>query len=91
MLTLTGKIANVFKTDQRTDKKTGEVYAAGEKVQLQVDREFENGSRRLELITLAYPGALLMADRVGSDLSVPVGVFASGGQLQFYALKTISK
>jgi hypothetical protein len=85
MLTLNGIVQNVLHVPARTDKKTGEIYAAKDQVQILAENDLQNGEKRLDLVTLTteYPDAFRKL--LGRSVSVPVGVF--GKDVSYYALK----
>lgn len=86
MLTLNGIVQNVLDVPARTDKKTGEIFAAKSQVQIMAENVLQNGQKRFELVTLTtdHPEAFRRLE--GRAVSVPVGVFAAGS-VTFYALK----
>lgn len=87
MLTLNGIVKNVFRTEATTDKKTGEVLPAKERVQIMAENTLQNGDKRIELVTLTVDAPEAYRQLVGRSVRVPVGVFVSGSAVQFYALK----
>jgi hypothetical protein len=86
MLTLNGIVQNVLDTPARTDKKTGEIYAAKTQVQILAENTLQNGQKRLDLVTLTTDHPDAFRKLLGRPVSIPVGVFASG-QVTYYALK----
>jgi hypothetical protein len=88
MLTLHGTVQNVFRTDASVNKKTGEAIPAADRVQLMAENTLPNGETRVELVTLKLDAHADVYRRLkGRRVSVPVGVFAVGTGVQFYALK----
>lgn len=87
MLTLNGLVLNVFDTPESTDKKTGEIRPAATRVQLQAENTLENGQKRIELVTLKVLAGEAYRKLIGKAVRVPVGCFASGKSIVFYALK----
>jgi hypothetical protein len=87
MLTLNGVVQNVFRTSPSTDKKTGEVIPAADRVQIMAENTLPNGEKRIELVTLKVDQGDFYRSRQGRSVRVPVGVFANGSSVQFYALK----
>jgi hypothetical protein len=87
MLTLNGIVQNVFRTDSTTDKKTGEVRPAADRVQIMAENTLPNGETRIELVTLKVESGDPYRKLVGRPVHVPVGVFVSGTAIQYYALK----
>lgn len=87
MLTLNGIVLNVFDTESKTDKKTGEVYPASTRVQIQAENILENGQKRIELVTLKVSNGAPYKTLVGKPVRVPVGCFANGSTIVYYALK----
>lgn len=87
MLTLNGVVQNVFRMDASTDKKTGEVRPAADRVQIMAENTLQNGEKRIELVTLKVESGDAYRKLVGRSVRVPVGAFVSGSAVQFYALK----
>ena len=87
MLTLNGTVLNVFDTAASTDKKTGEVRPAATRAQMQAENTLENGQKRFEMVTLKVADGDVYRKLQGQPVRVPVGAFASGGAIVFYALK----
>jgi hypothetical protein len=87
MLTLNGIVQNVFRTEATTDKKTGEVRPAKDRVQIMAENTLQNGDKRIELVTLSVDTPEAYRQLIGRSVRVPVGVFVSGSAVQYYALK----
>lgn len=87
MLTLNGTVLNVFDTPASTDKKTGEIRPAATRVQIQAENTLENGQKRFEMVNLKVANGQAYRELQGRAVRVPVGAFASGGGIVFYALK----
>lgn len=87
MLTLNGVVQNVFRMEASTDKKTGEVRPAADRVQIMAENTLQNGEKRIELVTLKVDSGDAYRALVGRPVRVPVGAFVSGSAVQFYALK----
>lgn len=87
MLTLNGTVLNVFDTPEKADKKTGEVYPASTRVQIQAENMLENGQKRVELVTLKVLDSKPYLTLIGKPVRVPVGAFAQGGSIIYYSLK----
>lgn len=87
MLTLNGQIINVFDTPESTDKKTGEIREAKFRIQLMAENELQNGQKRFELVNLAVDSPEVYKPLKGHHVRVPVGIYASGSAVHFYALK----
>lgn len=88
MLTLNGQLLNVFDTPESTNRKTGEVIPAATRIQIQAENTLENGQKRIELLTLKVARREPYDKLIGSPVRVPVGVFAAGGSVVYYALPT---
>lgn len=89
MLTLNGIVLNVFDTPASTDKKTGEIRPAASRVQIQAENTLENGQKRFEMVNLKVADGEVYRKLQGKSVRVPVGAFASGGAIIFYALKDV--
>jgi len=87
MLTLNGTVLNVFRKDQTTDRKTGEIIPASDNVQVMAENTLQNGEKRNELVTLKVEHGEAYRKLIGRPVRVPVGAFVSGAAVQFYALK----
>lgn len=87
MLTLNGTVQNVYEQPESKDKETGEVRPASLRAQILCENITQNGEKRLEMVTLkVHTDAFRKL--VGQKVRVPVGAFASGGAIMFYALRT---
>lgn len=86
MLTLNGRILNVYDQAQTTDKKTGEIRPATTRVQIQAENTLENGQKRIELVSLKVSHGDPFKKALNRSVRIPVGVFAAGGSLFYYAL-----
>lgn len=87
MLTLNGIVQNVFRKEQTTDRKTGEIRPASDHVQIMAENTLQNGQVRVELVTLKVEHPDAYRKLQGKPVRVPVGAFVSGTAVQFYALK----
>lgn len=88
MLTLCGSVARVFQAPGGTDKKTGEAFEGGPRVQLLAEIPLKNGEARLDLVTLSTDQPEAFRELVGRWVRVPVGVYTiKGGAVGFFALK----
>jgi hypothetical protein len=88
MLTLNGIIQNCFSRPASTDKETGETRPATDHVQILAENVLESGEKRLDMVTLKVHQIGSFRSLVGKRVSVPVGAFVSGKNIQFYSLKT---
>jgi hypothetical protein len=86
MLTLNGTVANVFQAPKGTNK-DGKEYGGQDRVQIMAQTELQNGETRLELVNLTVTNIRTYESLKGQQVRIPVGVFASGGSVAFYALK----
>lgn len=87
MLTLNGVVQNVFRTEASTDRKTGEIRPAADRVQVMAENVLQNGEKRIELVTLKVESGDAYRALIGRPVRVPVGAFVVGSAVQFYALK----
>lgn len=86
MLTLNGTVQNVYEQPESKDKETGEVRPASLRAQILCENITQNGEKRLEMVTLkVHTDAFRKL--VGQKVRVPVGAFASGGSIMYYALR----
>ena len=90
MLVMTGLVDNVFLNPERTDKKTGEVYAGKYKVQLRVHLPLSNGETKRELVDLSTDYPDYFRAMLDKSVSLPVGAMSAGRDVRFYILKSWS-
>lgn len=85
MFTVTGQVLNVFKAPEGK-KKTGETYGGENKIQLLGTIRLKTGGVKNELITLTMPfkWGLELSSRVGTTITLPVALMASGNVLRAY-------
>ena len=83
MLKLEGLVVNVYKAPDFNPKE-GEKKEGGHKVQLMTDVHMKNGETKKELVTLTVKNPDLYT--LGTEASIPVGVFAKGSPVTFYGL-----
>lgn len=87
MLTLNGKLVNVYETPKGVNRETGEHYGGGHKLQLLCQNTLKNSETKIELVDLLIDDVAPFRDGIGRNVAIPVGVFVSGGKPAFYALK----
>ncbi len=98
MLQMTGQVANVLETPEGTNR-DGDKYGGYHQVQILCQQVLANGEKRMELFTLRTENPEEFRKHQGKHISVPVGVFARSGSLNFYmekgglpkALNTVSQ
>jgi hypothetical protein len=84
MLELTGKLANIFKTQAGVGK-DGKSYDAKDKIQLMGEMPLPDGGIKLEMVTLGVDDISPYVSLKDERVRVSVGVMASGGHaVQFY-------
>lgn len=88
MLTLCGQVANVFTTEKRTNRETGETYGGEPAVQLLARVPVENGESKLDLVTLKTDRAPEYRALMGRWVRVPAGIWSRGGSWGFFAIKS---
>lgn len=86
MLTLNGTVANVFQAPKGVNKE-GKEYGGQDRVQIMAQTELQNGETRLELVNLTVTNSQTYESLKGYQVRIPVGVFVSGRNIAFYALK----
>jgi hypothetical protein len=80
-----GTVVNVFMTPAGQDKKTGETFGGGHKVQVQGLTELRNGESRYELLTLTTHDPEVFRSTIGKTVRIPVGAFApAAGQIHYF-------
>lgn len=84
MFQVTGTILNLF------DSPGNEKYDPSYKVQLLGDNPLQDGKVKKEMLTLSVPRSLYdqLQGRIGSDITLPVGMFVKSGQLNVYFPKS---
>ncbi len=87
MLTLNGKVANIYESPKGVNKETGEVFGGQPRLQVMCENTLKNGEKRIELVDLTIDDVTPYRDALGKLVSIPVGVFVTGGKAAFYALK----
>jgi hypothetical protein len=87
MLVMTGKVDNVYVAPEGVNKKSGESYGGGSKVQLLVDIPQQNGETKRGLVTLSttHPDYFRLVQ--DQRVSLPVGAMPVGKDVLFYILK----
>lgn len=91
MLTLNGIVQNVFSKPASVDKETGEQRPATDHAQILAENILESGEKRLDMVTLKVHAIETYRNLVGQRVSVPVGAFVSGKNIQFYSLRNEPK
>jgi len=86
MLTMTGKLINVFESVKGVGK-GGEEYGGKPRIQLLGELAMENDTTRFDLVTLTVDDPRPYSVLVGQNLSVPVGVWAKAGATGFFVPK----
>ena len=90
MLTLCGSVARVYEAPTGVDKKTGEAYGGGWRVQLLAEIPLANGESRLDLVTLSTDLPERFKAFVGKWVRVPVGAYSlKAGAVGFFCLKGV--
>ena len=87
MLTLNGTVANIYESPRGVNKTTGEAFGGQNRIQLMCENMLQNGEKRIELVDLTIDDVAPYKDALGKLVSIPVGVFVTGGKAAFYALK----
>lgn len=82
MFLITGTVENIFRQPGGTGK-DGKPYAETLKVQIKGTIVMKNGDSRVDLVTLTVPQNRLkeIQDMQGHTVTLPCGVFASGGKI----------
>lgn len=88
MLSLNGIVQNVFSKPESVVKDTGEIRPASDHAQILAENILETGEKRLDMVTLKIHSVESFKSFLGKKVSVPVGAFVSGNNIQFYSLKT---
>lgn len=91
MLTLNGQVANIYESPRGVNKTTGEAFGGQHRIQVMCENTLQNGERRIELVDLTLDDVVPYRDKLGQQVSIPVGVYVSGSRAAFYALKNQRK
>lgn len=86
MLSLTGTLINMFRTEGGVNK-DGEPYEAQNKIQLLGDIANPNGTVKKDMFTLTVKNIEDFAPFENKEIIVPIGVFSSGRQLTYFVTK----
>lgn len=89
MLTLKAQVLNVFLAPEGTTK-DGVKFGGDHRVQLQGLTQLRNGEQRMELLTLSTKAPDLFKKQVGKVVSVEVGVYSIGKQVQYFLINEAS-
>lgn len=85
MLTLRGKIINVYQ--QPKGEKDGKEYGGQDKIQMMGEVTLQNGDTRVEMLNLTAHNVKDFQDFINKDISVPVGIMATGKTLIYFIPK----
>lgn len=85
MLTLRGKIINVYQ--QPKGEKDGKEYGGQDKIQIMGNVTLQNGDTRVEMLNLTAHNVKDFQDFINKDISVPVGIMATGKTLIYFIPK----
>jgi len=88
MLTLNGKVANIYESPRGVNKTTGEAFGGQHRIQIMCENTLQNGEKRIELVDLTIDDVAPYRQKLGQPVSVPVGVYVAGNKPSFYALKS---
>jgi hypothetical protein len=88
MLTLSGIVANIYKSPPGVNKTTGEAFGNQDRIQIMCENILQNGQKRVELIDLTIGDVTPYQGCLNKPVSVSVGVYVNAGKPAFFALKT---
>lgn len=86
MLSLTGKLINIF-TQPKGVNKDGEEYGGQSKVQIMGEVSLPDGSNRVDMYTLTAHNIRDFSECIDKQISVAIGVLASGKNVIFFIPK----
>lgn len=86
-LLLRGRVENVLRFSERTDRKTGELRDAYQQVQFMVTEPLRDGQSRLDIKTLSVDDVGPFEALKGSECLVEVGCYVKAGGVAFFAKK----
>lgn len=87
MLTITGRLINVFEAPKGVNAKTGDEYGGKPRIQLLGTVVLQNDETRYDLVTLGVDEERPYTVLRDKDISVPVAVFVSGKNPVFFVPK----
>jgi len=87
MLTITGRLINVFEAPKGVNAKTGDEYGGKPRIQLLGTVVLQNEETRYDLVTLGVDEERPYTVLRDKDISVPVAVFVSGKNPVFFVPK----
>lgn len=87
MLTITGRLINVFEAPKGINAKTGDEYGGKPRIQLLGTVVLQNDETRYDLVTLGVDDERPYSVLRDKDISVPVAVFVSGKNPVFFVPK----
>jgi len=85
MLILKAKLFGLYRSNDYTNKETGEVQVGKTKLQLLTDRKMKDGSQKQELLDISIPSEKiqLYKNKVGQEVSVEIGLI---GKVNYYGI-----
>jgi len=86
MLSLTGVLINIFKTEGGINK-DGEAYEAQNKIQLLGEVANPNGTVKKDMYTLTVKDLRDFEGMESQEIIVPIGIFASGRNITYFLTK----
>lgn len=87
MVTITGRLINVFEAPKGVNAKTGDEYGGKPRIQLLGTVVLQNDETRYDLVTLGVEDERPYSVLRDKDISVPVAVFVSGKNPVFFVPK----
>lgn len=83
MFQLSGVLVNTFRAPLRRGAEAGEVEK--DKIQILGDIPMQNGETRKDLVTITVPDVRKYQGEEGTEITIPVGVFAPAkGQIIYF-------
>lgn len=86
MISLTGTLINIFKTEGGVNK-DGESYDPQSKIQLLGDVANPNGSVKKDMYTLTVKDVSLFTEFLNEEIILPIGLFATGKNITYFVTK----
>ena len=85
MLVLKAKLFGIYRSNDFTNKETGEVQVGKTKLQLLTNRKMKDESDKQELLDISIPPekVAMYKTKVGQDVSVDVGII---GKVTYYGI-----
>jgi hypothetical protein len=87
MITMQGRVINVFQANPRTDRETGVITPGKHKIQVMGNMPMQSGENRFEMHDLTVHELEAFKPFVGKEVRFALGIMSSGDQTILYIPK----